>query len=105
VEKNIKTKNDAEKQLEIVRKSNSYLQSKVMKGSHPDKNQNSVESIHSDTCMTCGSNLSLPRQLSTFQGALEDVVQNYRDQLKLDMASSTECILPSHMVSCSITPV
>lgn len=101
VEKNIKTKNDAEKQLEIVRKSNSYLQSKVMKGSHPDKNQNSVESIHSDTCMTCGSNLSLPRQLSTFQGALEDVVQNYRDQLKLDMASSTECILPSHMLSLS----
>ncbi|XP_076104975.1 uncharacterized protein LOC143073368 isoform X8 [Mytilus galloprovincialis] len=103
VEKANKAKNDAEKQLEIVRKSNSYLQSKVMKGSgsrfSSDNNQNSVESIHTDTCMTCGSNLKLPKQLSTFQGGLDDLVQDYRDQLELDTSSSTDCTLPSHLMT------
>ncbi|XP_052102217.1 golgin subfamily B member 1-like isoform X2 [Mytilus californianus] len=103
VEKANKAKSDAEKQLEIVRKSNSYLQSKVMKGSgsrlSSDNNQNSVESIHTDTCMTCGSNLKLPKQLSTFQGGLDDLVQDYRDQLELDTSSSTDCILPSHLMT------
>ncbi|XP_063434418.1 golgin subfamily B member 1-like isoform X3 [Mytilus trossulus] len=103
VEKANKAKNDAEKQLEIVRKSNSYLQSKVMKGSGSrlgsDNNRNSVESIHTDTCMTCGSNLKLPKQLSTFQGGLDDLVQDYRDQLELHTSPSTDCTLPSHLMT------